>query len=150
MQALRISSHLRRRPSVSKSKLRYKPLEEKIILQKTKPKNDLKNKSVKPTGKVLKNSKELPREKIVSVGICRKCGEQIIRPYPCDTAVCTCESATLIKLEPAMVVDSKSYAKLSRIAKIADVSVERLVQVLLETYIEKLYEKGLINLAQKT
>ena len=91
----------------------------------------------------------MPKEKIVSVGICRKCGEQIIRPYPCDVAVCTCESATLVKLEPAMVVDGKSYAKLSNLAKFANVSVERVLEVLLEVYIEKLEEKGLINLCKE-
>jgi len=124
-------------------------LEEKTILQKTKTKNDLKNKSVKPTGKVLKNSKDLPREKIVSVGICRKCGEQIIRPYPCDVAVCTCESTVEVSLEPAMVVDGKSYAKLSNLAKFAGVSVKKVLEVLLKTYIEKLEKEGLINLVQK-
>ena len=105
--------------------------------------------SVKPTGKVLKNSKELTKEKIVSVGICRKCGEQIIRPYPCDVAVCTCESATLVKLEPAMVVDGKSYARLDRIAKSANVSTEKVVKVLLDTAIEELEQKGLLNLVKK-
>ena len=92
----------------------------------------------------------MPKEKIVSVGVCRKCGEQIIRSYPCNVAVCTCESVTQIALEPAMIVDSKSYAKLSRIAKMADVSIERLLEVLLEVSMKKLEQKGLINLAQKT
>ena len=121
-------------------------MEEKTILQKTKTKNDLKNKSVKPTGKVLKNSKELT--KIVSVGVCPACGREFVRPYECTHAVCDCESATLIKLEPAMVVDGKSYAKISRIAKLADVSVDRVLEILLETYIEELEEKGLLNLVK--
>jgi len=51
-------------------------------------------------------------------------------------------------LEPALVIDKKSYAKLSNIAKFADVSVERVLEVLLETYIEKLEEKGLLNLVK--
>ena len=88
------------------------------------------------------------KEKIVSVGVCPRCDKQIVRPYPCDTAVCTCESVTPIKLEPALVIDKKSYAKLSNIAKFADVSVERVLEVLLETYIEKLEEKGLLNLVK--
>ena len=89
------------------------------------------------------------KERIVSIGVCPRCGEQIVRPYPCNVAVCTCESATPIKLEPAMVVDGKSYAKISRIAKLADVSVDRVLEVLLETYIEELEEKGLLNLVKK-
>jgi len=47
-----------------------------------------------------------------------------------------------------MVVDGKSYAKISRIAKLADVSVDRVLEVLLETYIEELEEKGLLNLVK--
>ena len=122
-------------------------MDEKTILQKTETKKDLKKKSVKPTGKVLKNSKELT--KIVSVGICPDCKKEFIRPYECDIAVCKCKSVRLIPLEPAMIVDGKSYAKLSNLAKFANVSVERVLQVLLDTHIEKLEEKGLINLVKE-
>ena len=90
----------------------------------------------------------MPKQKIISVGVCPKCGKEFVRPYPCDIAICRCESVIEVPLEPAMVVDSKSYALLDTIAKTANVSVERVLEVLLETYIEKLEEKGLINLCK--
>jgi len=91
----------------------------------------------------------LRKEKIVSVGICPNCKKEFIRPYECNYAVCDCESVRLIPLEPAMVIDKKSYAKLSNLAKFANVSVERVLEVLLDTYIEKLEEKGLLNLCKE-
>ena len=109
-------------------------MEEKTILQKTKTKKDLKNKSVKPT--------------IVSVGICPNCKKEFIRPYECNYAVCDCESVRLIPLEPAMIVDSKSYAKLSQLAKFANVSIEKVLEVLVEVTEQKLMEKGLLNLVK--
>ena len=105
--------------------------------------------SVKPTGKVLKNSKELRKEKIVAVGVCPTCGKEFIRPYECTYAACDCESVRLIPLEAAMVIDSKSYAKLSNLAKFAGVSVQKVVNVLLDTAIEELEQKGLLNLVKK-
>ena len=109
--------------------------------------NQKRKTSVKATGKVLKNSKELT--KIVSVGVCPACGKEFVRPYECTHCTCDCESVRLIPLEPAMIVDGKSYAKLSNLAKFAGVSVEKVFEVLMETYIEKLEEKGLINLVKE-
>jgi len=48
-----------------------------------------------------------------------------------------------------MVVDGKSYARLDRIAKSANVSTEKVVKVLLDTAIEELEQKGLLNLVKK-
>jgi hypothetical protein len=87
--------------------------------------------------------------KIISVGECPKCHDIIVRGYPIDTAVCTCESAIEVALEPALVLPSRSYARLSKLAKMANVTVEKLVQVLLDTYIDELYAKGLVNLVKK-
>jgi len=86
--------------------------------------------------------------KIVSVGECKKCGRQIIRHYPCDVAICTCESVVKVKLEPAMLLDDKSYAKLSNLAKFAGVSIEKVLEVLVEVTEQKLMEKGLLNLVK--
>ena len=91
----------------------------------------------------------MPKQKIISVGVCPKCGKEFVRPYPCDIAICRCESVIEVPLEPAMVVDGKSYARLDRIAKSANVSTEKVVKVLLDTAIEELEEKGLINLCKE-
>lgn len=34
------------------------------------------------------------------VGTCSKCGTKIIRPFPCDSAICPCRSETLVPLAP--------------------------------------------------
>ena len=93
--------------------------------------------------------KDSVKPTIVSVGVYPACGREFVRPYECTHAACDCESARLIPLELAMVIDKKSYAKLSNLAKFANVSVQRVLEVLLETYIEKLEEKGLINLCKE-
>jgi hypothetical protein len=87
--------------------------------------------------------------KIISVGECPKCGKRLIRAYPIDTAVCTCDSAIEVPLDLAFVVSKRVYVRLSNIAKMANVTVERLVEVLLDTYIDELYQKGLLNLVKK-
>jgi hypothetical protein len=92
---------------------------------------------------------EKQKVKIVSVGECPKCHKIIVRGYPIDTAVCVCESAVEVALEPALVLPSRSYARLSKLAGLANVTVERLVEVLLDIYIKELYQKGLLKLAKE-
>ena len=86
--------------------------------------------------------------KIVSVGECPECHKEFVRPYECTHATCNCKSATLIPLEPAIVVSKRRYVYLENFAKQAGVSVDRLVEVFLDTYIEELHEKGLLNLVK--
>jgi hypothetical protein len=91
---------------------------------------------------------EKQKVKIVSVGECMKCQKEFVRPYPCDVAVCTCDSAIEVALEPALILPSRDYARLSKLAKMADVSVQKLFETLLDVYIDELYAKGLVNIAK--
>lgn len=70
--------------------------------------------------------------KLVAVGACEKCGREFVRPFPCDAAVCNCESATLVPLETVLVMPESLYKKYEQIASLAEVSVEDLVNAVLE------------------
>lgn len=92
---------------------------------------------------------EKEKVKIVSVGECPKCHKIIVRGYPIDTAVCTCESTIEVALEPAIVVSKGYYLQLENLANRAGVSVQKLVETLLNTTLNELYQKGLVNLVKK-
>jgi len=65
-------------------------------------------------------------------GTCEKCGKEILRPYPADAAVCKCESTTLVDLTLVMVVPKNIYRKYRKIAEIAQVDTEQLINKVLE------------------
>jgi len=92
---------------------------------------------------------EKEKVRIVSVGECPKCHKIVVRSYPIDMGICRCESVVQVALEPAIVVSKKRYLWLENLANQANVTVDRLVEVLLDTYIDELYQKGLVNLVKK-
>ena len=70
-------------------------------------------------------------------GTCEKCGKEILRPYPADTAFCQCESVTIVPLELAVVLPESLYKKYERIASLAQIDTEALIQKVLEIGIKE-------------
>jgi hypothetical protein len=92
--------------------------------------------------------------RFVMIGTCPNCGEEFIRKPPVDAAVCLCTvkaaekqglnplpEPIVIPLKPAIALSNREYAKFSRIAELASVSIEQLINGLLtEGAKEKLKE----------
>ena len=75
--------------------------------------------------------------KYVAVGKCERCGREFVRPPACTDAVCGCQSATPVPLHPALILPVKLHKRLKRIAGLAHISVEVLVNKLLEVAAEE-------------
>jgi len=71
------------------------------------------------------NLNNIPKELLVMVGACEKCGKKIIRPYPCDSGVCLCESETLVPLEPhvKIILRMRNGRKLREIISRSKISI---------------------------
>ena len=72
------------------------------------------------------------------VGECERCGREFVRPAPCDIAVCDCESAREIPLQPVLILPTRMYNKFRKVADRAGVSIDLLVNKVLELGFEKL------------
>ena len=73
-----------------------------------------------------------------AIGTCAKCGREIIRPSECTHAVCYHNpEPVIITLEPALIVPDKLLEPYQKIAESAQVSVEDLVNKVLEVGIEE-------------
>ena len=72
--------------------------------------------------------------KLVMIGECPRCGKEHTRKPPIDAAACLCKNpdAVLVPLSPALLLPARIYAKFSRLSQLAGVSVEKLVNALLE------------------
>ena len=72
--------------------------------------------------------------KLLMVGRCPSCGAEVTRKYPIDITVCTCKNpdVVLVPLKPVINLSNREYAKFSKIAELAGVSVEALVNRLLK------------------
>lgn len=68
----------------------------------------------------------------VAVGVCERCGKEFVRDPLCTHAACDCQSVTAVPLHPAVILPDELHKQLSRIADLAGVSVEVLVNKLLE------------------
>jgi hypothetical protein len=89
----------------------------------------------------------MEKVKIVKIGQCDKCGQVIIRPFECSHGVCDKHNApTTVHLEPVIVVAKDYYLRLIALANQANVSLEKLVDVLSNMTYEELYANGLLNL----
>jgi hypothetical protein len=84
------------------------------------------------------------KPKIVMFGTCPNCGKEYQRKLPADAAACTCGNpdAVLVPLVPVLDLPSTLYKSYSKIAELAGVSVEQLVNELLteaaREYVQKL------------
>ena len=72
------------------------------------------------------------------VGECPNCGREFIRPPECDVAACDCESAREVQLHPTLILPTRMYNKFRKIADRAGVSIDLLVNKVLELGIEKI------------
>jgi len=72
------------------------------------------------------------------VGECERCGREFVRPAPCDIAVCDCESAREVPLEPVLILPTRMYNKFRKVADRAGVSIDLLVNKVLELGVKKL------------
>jgi lambda repressor-like predicted transcriptional regulator len=73
---------------------------------------------------------------IVSVGMCPKCHKLIVRPEPCNFAVCDCESVIEVALHPAIILHSNLRRRFNAVAKLVKregISEEKLLNILLDT-----------------
>lgn len=70
--------------------------------------------------------------KYVAVGVCERCGKEFVRDPLCTHAACDCQSVTAVPLHPAVILPSRLHKQLSCIAELAGVSVEALVNKMLE------------------
>jgi hypothetical protein len=81
----------------------------------------------------------------VAVGECPHCHEQFIRPPKCTAAACLCATKAAekqglnplpepitIPLSPALLLPASIYKRYTKLAKLAEISVERLVNAVLE------------------
>jgi hypothetical protein len=75
----------------------------------------------------------------VAVGECPRCHQQFIRPPECTAAVCDClnPNPTVIPLSPALLLPASIYKRYAEIAELAEVSVEVLVNAVLEEAAKK-------------
>ncbi len=82
--------------------------------------------------------------KIIMFGRCPRCGKEYQRKPPADAAACVCSNpdAILVPLVPVLDLPSSLYKPYARLAELAGVSVEQLVNALLTTaakeYVQKL------------
>jgi len=75
------------------------------------------------------------------VGTCPRCGKEFMRPAECDTAACDCESAVEVPLKPALIFPLRVYKRLQKAAEAAGVTIEGLVNAILEIGLEKFIER---------
>lgn len=66
------------------------------------------------------------------IGICTNCGREFVRPLECTHAACDCESAILVPLYPALILPPRMRRRFEKIADQANVSLERLINAVLE------------------
>jgi hypothetical protein len=81
--------------------------------------------------------------RLVMFGQCPNCGAEFVRKSPCDTAVCDCQNPnpTVIPLSPVLLLPAFIYKHYAKIAELAEVSVERLVNAVLEEGAKKKLRK---------
>jgi hypothetical protein len=81
--------------------------------------------------------------KFVSVGLCRKCGQEFVRPSSCTHAVCNCHNPEpiIVTLEPALIIPEKLLKPYRKIAELTGVSDEDLANAILKVGIERFMEK---------
>ena len=73
------------------------------------------------------------------IGHCERCGREFVRPAECDVAACDCTgNPHEIPLYPALILPTRVYNKFKKIADRVGVSIEVVVNKLLELGIEKL------------
>jgi hypothetical protein len=83
--------------------------------------------------------------KFVMVGQCSVCGEEFIRKPPVNVAVCLCATKAaekkglnplpepiIISLSPALLLPVSIYKRYAKIAELAEISVERLINAMLK------------------
>jgi len=75
------------------------------------------------------------------VGECPRCGREFVRPPECDVAACDCESAREVPLHPVLILPTRIYNQFQKIADRAGVTIDALINRILELGIEKI--KGL-------
>jgi hypothetical protein len=77
----------------------------------------------------------------VAVGVCPSCRKEFVRPPSCSHAICDCSSIIEVPLHPALILPERLYAKIKHVTDLAEVTVEALVNKMLEVAVkEKLKE----------
>jgi len=74
------------------------------------------------------------------VGECSNCGREFVRPPECDVAACDCASAIEVPLHPVLSLPPRIFNKFKKVADRAGVSMDLLVNKVLELGLEKLQE----------
>lgn len=72
--------------------------------------------------------------KLVMIGTCPNCGKELKRKLPVDLAVCECRNPDVVAvpLSPALLLPNRVYAKWSKIAALANIDTEMLINKVLE------------------
>lgn len=76
--------------------------------------------------------------KYLIVGTCERCGREFVRPPECDVAACDCESAREVPLHPVLILPTRMFNKFKKVADRAGVSIDLLIDKVLELGIEKI------------
>ena len=71
--------------------------------------------------------------RLVMFGLCKRCGREHVRKPPIDLTVCMCENPNYmpVPLTLAVSLSNGEHAKFSKIAQLAGVTTEQLVNKLL-------------------
>jgi hypothetical protein len=83
------------------------------------------------------------KAKLVMIGQCPECSKKYVRVPIVDAAACTCGNpdAVLVPLEPALILSASLYKRYAKIAELTGVSVEQLINALLEEAAKRKLEK---------
>lgn len=76
------------------------------------------------------------------IGTCERCGKEFVRQPPCDTAVCTCESAHEVPLHPAVILPVRMRRKLQKIGDLTNASMEQVLDAALRVGLEEIRGKN--------
>jgi len=88
----------------------------------------------------------MKKVRLIAIGTCPKCQAEIIRPSECTDGFCTCSNPyTLVPLKPTLIVPEKLLELYEKIAELAGVSVEELVNKVLEAGIEEWMKKHVVT-----
>ena len=71
------------------------------------------------------------------VGTCERCGREFVRPADCDVAACDCQSAMEVPLHPVLILPTHIYNQFKNVADRAGVSIDLLVNKVLELGLKK-------------
>jgi hypothetical protein len=79
----------------------------------------------------------------IAVGECPRCRTQFVRPPECTAAVCDCQNPnpTLIPLAPALLLPTSIYKRYAKIAQLAGVPLEKLINEVLKEAARQKLEK---------